>query len=417
MLSRPLGAILAVVVGVTAASAQPALFPGQPPTAVSSLDGGGAPTDWENSAAAAGLLGPDPYRWWFSAEYLLGFTKSTSLTPLVSTGSVASGGVLGDGGATPVGGGDVNFGGVSGARFGGGVWLDGCRAYAFDWGIFFLPRQTNTTTFRANPGEVLARPFFDTALGVENSRRITSPGLFEGSVTNTYRSLFWGAEIGARLRVYETSTFSLEQLFHFRYYALEESFESADASAAVGGGVVTFNGQAFGPPAEVRVSDFYSVQNRWYGGSAGLRVMWTPGRWELRLDGRLGVGAMQQNVTIQGTTTLANAGAEATVSPGFYTAAQTQIKTSNYRFSLAPDVQARVGYRVTDWLMLTAGYQFVYLTDVARPSDLVTRQLNPGLIPSSQNFGAAAPGVPQLPTIVSTDYWMHGLTAGIMITF
>lgn len=417
MLSRPLGAILAVVVGVTAASAQPAPYPGLPPTAASSLDGVGVATDGGFSSAAVGMGGPDPYRWWFSAEYLLGFTKSTSLIPVVSTGSVASGGVLDTGGARPLGGGDVDFGGISGARFTGGVWLDSCRAYAFDWGVFFLPRQQTTTTFFANPGEVLARPFFDTALNVENSRRVTSPGLFNGSVTNSYRSLFWGAEVGTRLRVIETPTFSLEQLFHFRYYALEESFESADNSMALAGGVVTFNGQAFGPPAEVRVNDFYSVQNRWYGGSAGLRVLWTPGRWELRLDGRLGVGTMQQNVTIEGTTTLANAGAEATVRPGFYTAAQTPIKTTNYRFSLAPDVQARLGYRVTDWLMVTAGYQFIYMTDVARPSDLVVRRLNPGQIPSSQTFGAAAPGLQPLPSIVSTDFWMHGLTAGLMITF
>ena len=53
-----------------------------------------------------------------------------------------------------------------------------------------------------------------------------------------------------------------------------------------------------------------------------LRLLGFP---EFRLDGRLGVGTMQQNVTIEGTTTLANAGAEATVRPGFYTAAQIPI--------------------------------------------------------------------------------------------
>jgi hypothetical protein len=414
MLSRPLGAILTAVLGVTAAFAQPALSPGQPPDVPSYPDGGAALAD--GGFLPTSPPEQEPYRWWLSGEYLLGFTRSTSLPAVVSTGPVQSAGILSAGGR-PLGDGTQDFGGVSGFRVSGGVWLDSCRAYALDWGVFFLPRQQNTNTFSGSPGQVLARPFFDTALNIENSRRIDSPGLFAGSVTTAYRSLFWGGEFGARVRVVETPTLSLEHLFHFRYYALEESFEAADQSSALGGGVVTFNGQAFGPPARVRVNDFYSVQSRFYGGSGGLRLMWTPGRWEVRLDGRMAVGAMQQNLTIEGTTQLENAGATATVRPGFYTAAARPEKFTSYRFSLAPDVSARVGYRVTDWLAVHAGYQFLYITNVARPSDQISRRLNPGQIPASQTFGAAAPGLPALPSVVSSDYWMHGLTAGLMLTF
>lgn len=414
MLSRPFGAILVAVLGVTAATAQPALPPGLPPDVPTYSDGpgavadGGIPADWGGQQ--------EPYRWWLSGEYLLGFTNSADLPPVVSIGPPQSAAILTAGGQ-PLGAGVQDLGGVSGFRVSGGVWLDSCRAYALDWNIFFLPRQQITNTFTAGPGQVLARPFFDTALNVENSRRIAAPGLFAGSVTTAFRSLFWGAEVGARVRVVETPTFSLEHLFHFRYYALEESFEAEDQSSALAGGVVTFNGQAFGPPAGVRVNDFFSVQNRFYGGSGGLRLMWTPGRWEVRLDGRMAVGAMQQNVAIQGTTSLENAGSTATVQPGFYTAAQLPNRFTNYRFSLAPDVQARIGYRLTDWLTVTAGYQFLYITNVARPGDQISRRLNPGQIPSSQSFGAAAPGLPALPNVVSSDYWMHGLTAGLMLTF
>lgn len=414
MLSRPLGAILTAVLGVTAAFAQPAFSPGLPPDVPSYPDGGAAVADGGFSANLGAEQ--EPYRWWLSGEYLLGFTNSATLPPVVSTGPVQSAGILTAGG-TALGAGTQDFGGVSGFRVSGGVWLDSCRAYALDWNVFFLPRQQITNTFTGRPGQVLARPFFDTALNIENSRRIDSPGLFSGSVTTAYRSLFWGGEFGARVRVIETPTFSLEHLFHFRYYALEESFESEDQSSALAGGVVTFNGQAFGPPARVRVNDFYSVQNRFYGGSAGLRMEWTPGRWEVRLDGRMGVGAMQQNITIEGTTRLESAGTTATVRPGFYTASARNEKFTNYRFSLAPDVQARVGYRVTDWLTVHAGYQFLYITNVARPADQISRRLNPGQIPSSQTFGAAAPGLPPLPGVVSSDYWMHGLSAGLMLTF
>lgn len=335
----------------------------------------------------------------------------------MSAGPVGSGGVIGQNGTRVLFGGTQDFDGISGARVGGGVWLDGCRAYAVDWSAFFLPTQRSQGTFAVGPGEVLARPFFDTALGTENSRLIAAPGLFTGTASTSYSTQFWGVELGGLLRVVETPTLSLEQLFHFRFFTLDESVRTNDTSTAIGGGVVAFNGQAFAPPATVTVSDAYTALNRWYGGSAGGRLIWTPGRWEVRLAGRLGVGASEQNVTITGRTTLASAAANASTGTGFYTANQRTGRFTEYRLSFAPDVQLRVGYRVTDWMMVSVGYQFLYITDVARAADLVDRRLNPGRIPSAQNFGAAAPAVPGLPTVRSSDFYMNAFTAGLMLTF
>lgn len=416
MLSRPFGAILVALVGVTAAAAQFAPFPEPPPPAAFPSDGTPVPMDGDFSAAGLGLA-PDPYRWWLSGEYLLGFTRAATAPSVVTSGPVSSGGIVGLSGTQQLSSSSPKFDGVSGARFSGGVWLDSCRAYGFEWSVFFLPRQQSTSTYQAGPGEVLARPFFDTLFNIENSRLISSPGLFAGSAESTYRTYFWGGELGSRLRVIETPTFSLEQLFHFRYYELEESFTTQDTSTAVGGGVVAFNGQVFLPPARVRVNDSYTILNRFYGGSAGVRAIWTPGRWEVRLDGRMGVGAVEQSVTVDGRTSLENVPVPTSTQPGFYTSAQNVGVFRQYRLSLAPDVQARVGYRVTDWLMVTAGYQFLYMTNVARPGDLVDRRLNSARIPSSQTFGAAAPVARELPAYDSRDFWMHGFSAGLMLTF
>lgn len=413
MLSRPLGALLAMFVGVAAASAQPVPPPGLSPDAFPPA-GYAGPT---GEPVLTGI-GPEPYRWWLGAEYLLGFTRAATLPPLVTASPVGSGGVIGRPGTRVLVGGSQDFDGISGYRFGGGVWLDGCRAYALDWSAFFLPSQQAQGTFTAAPGQVLARPFFDTVLNTENSRVIASPGLFTGSVTTSYSTQFYGAEAGALLRVVETPTFSLEQLFHFRFYALDESVRSNDTSTALGGGVVAFNGAAFGPPATVTTSDTFRVLNRWYGGSAGVRFNWTPGRWEVKLAGRLGVGAVEQNVDISGRTTLSNTAAGGGSIPlGFYSTSQPSGRATLYRLSFAPDVQLRVGYRVTDWLMLSAGYQYLYISDVARAADVVDRRLNTGRIPSGQNFGAAAPALPASPNVPFSDFHLHGLTAGLMITF
>jgi hypothetical protein len=416
MQSRPLGAILAALVTVATASAQYAPIPDLPPSAAFPSDGAPVPADGRISAAGLGLA-PDPYRWWLSGEYLLGFTKSAGVPPVVSAGPAASNGIIGLPGTRLLESSSPKFDSVSGGRLSGGVWLDSCRAYGVEWSVFFLPRQQSTSTFQAAPGEALARPFFDTVFNVENSRLISAPGLFAGSAESTYRTYFWGGEFGTRLRVLETPTLSLEQLFHFRHYTLEESFTADDNSTALPGGVVAFNGQVFGAPARVRVNDTFEVLNRFYGGSAGLRVIWTPGRWEVRLDGRMGVGTMEQNVTIDGRTSLENVGGTASTQQGFYTAAHDTGTFRRYRLSLAPDVQGRVGYRVADWLMVTAGYQFLYMTNVARPGDLIDRRLSSARIPSSQTFGAASPAVRTEPVYESRDFWMHGFTAGVMLTF
>lgn len=412
MLSRPLGAFLAVFVGVAAASAQPVPPPVLPPDALPPVGGVDLGVD-------PGRLGggPGPYCWWLSAEYLLGYTTSTDLPPLVTGGPVASGGALGLPGTRVLFGGRQDFDGVSGIQAGGGVWLDPCRAYGLEWSGFYLPRQESRGTFTAAPGELLARPFFDTALNRENSRLIAAPGFFTGRVEAVYASEFWGAEIGGLLRVVETPTFVLEQLYQFRFYTLDESVRTDDTSTALGGGVVAFNGLAFPAPATVSVTDYYSVTNHWYGGSAGLRLIWTPGRWEVRATGRLGVGTSQQTLTVAGGTELTTPAGTASTGPGFYSSAVTRGRVTENRLSFAPDVQVRVGYRVTDWLMVTAGYQYLYISEVARAGDQIDRRLDPGRIPSSQNFGAAAPPVPARPLINSTDFNFHAFTAGLMLTF
>ncbi len=425
---RPLVGLLGLLAGVSVAVAQP----GYPPDALPPTTS--QPAEWGWSGAGmpgsepAGMPGEavgvdvggatgTPYRWWLHGEYLLAYTRPLTVPALASVGPVGSNGILDQPGASAILGGRRDFGGISGYRFGGGAWLDPCPAIGVEWSAFFVPAQSTTQTATASPGGVLARPFFDTALNIENSRVLTAPGFFDGSVSETYRTFFWGAEAGVLLRVVQSSDFSLDQVYHFRYYSLEDSLLTSDSSTATGGGVVAFNGQAFAPPATVSTRDFYSVVNRWYGGSAGLRLVWSPGRWQVGVTARLGVGAAERNVAVRGSTTLTGAGPEQTVNTGFYTAGTGTATFKDFKFSFAPDVQVKAGYRVTDWLTLHAGYQFLSISDLARAPDLYTRRLNPGRIPSTQNFGAAAQPLPNLPPVTNSDYWLHGLTAGLMFTF
>ena len=420
MPSRAFGAVLVALWVAGVATAQPQVLPSVPcdaPPAGLPADGDGlftAPSAADRLTAAGS---PQDYRWWFTAEYLLGYTKPSNLPPVATSGTVGSLGIVGRTGTQVLLGGEQDYGGISGGRFGGGLWLDSCHAYAVDWGVFYLPTQRTEVAATAGSAAVLARPFFDTLLNVENVRLVSQTGLFDGSVSSRFSTFFWGAELGATVRVLETSSLSFDQLFHFRYYSLEESLGVSDRSRSIGG-TVYFNGAAQPLGTTVSVTDYFSAINRWYGGAAGIRVNWTSNRLAASLTGRLGVGAAQQNVTVDGNTTRTTAaGVSTSTNGGMFSAGQTLGNFAQYRLSLAPEVGVKVSYHVTDHIALTVGYQFLYITNLARPGQIINRNINPSILPSGQNFGTAGgPATPGL-DVRSTDFWMHSLAAGLMLTF
>src|SRR5207253_2456566 len=131
------------------------------------------------------------------AEYLLWFTKGGHVPPLVTTGPVASNGILGQPGTVILFGGpgttldnDVRQGG----RFTLGYWLDPCRQCAIEGSYFFL--EDETTHFRASSDAfpLLARPFFRINTGSEFSEISTRPDLTTGNIHIEAPTSLWGAE-------------------------------------------------------------------------------------------------------------------------------------------------------------------------------------------------------------------------------
>ena len=419
MLSRAFGAAVAVfVVGV--ASAQPpaplpvpasdpvvvgdptsdALF-GRPSRAERALDSGGPVYD----------------RWWLTGEYFLASTRPATLPPLATSGTADSLAVLGRAGTQVLFGGEQNFNPISGGRLSGGLWLDPCRAYAFEWGVFFLPTQSTSFAANSSTAAALGRPFFDTVLGIENVRLVSLAGQFTGQMSGEYSTQFWGGEAGVAIRVLETSTFTLEQLFHARYYGLVESVGVSDSVTAVpGGGALFFNGQAQPLGATVAVSDYFSVVNRWVGGAGGLRVNWSSGRLLVSVSGRLGVGAIMTTLTADGETRLTGTAADGSIRTGVLTAGRQTLRISDVDLSFAPEVGLRLGYRLTDHITANVGYQYLYMSNVPRVEQQINRNVDPTRVPSGQNFGAAGAPLGKL-EVQRGYYWMHGLAVGLTFSF
>ena len=81
------------------------------------------------------------------------------------------------------------------------------------------------------------------------------------------------------------------------------------------------------------------------------------------------------------------------------------------RFSLVPEFGVTVGYQVTDWFRIYAGYNLLYIGDVMRPGDQMDRVVNTSQI-TRRPVGARRPMTFQrLGSPRSIQYWRTSLTA------
>jgi hypothetical protein len=84
-----------------------------------------------------------------------------------------------------------------------------------------------------------------------------------------------------------------------------------------------------------------------------------------------------------------------------------------------PQLGLQAGWQPLDWIRLFVGYDFLYLSDVARPGDQVDRVINPTQGPAFTNNPNSVLTGPARPTFPgrSTDFWAHGLSFGVELRY
>jgi hypothetical protein len=348
---------------------------------------------------AAGLYG--------SAEYLLWWTKdSPAPVPLVTDD------ILAPGTRVLLGGDDIGLGARNGARFTLGYRLTP------DWAVeatgFFLSTGTES---RAVAGSGLAGtqdllvPFFDPTIPGENVSNLSLAGQYSGAATETLRSTLWGVELNAVKPLAPRGSLRLEVLGGFRYLKLGEEYSFGTSSPDLPGGPVTvFN-----------TFDVFDATNDFYGVQLGARARYELGSFLIGAAAKVAMGVMHQDVEITGGLTTNQFTVPTVVSfPGGYFAQPTNMGSqSRNRFAVVPEASLNVGYRLTSWLSVVAGYTFLYASNVVRPGEQIDRTVNPTQSPS---FGGPIPTTlvgearPRF-KFEGSDFWAHGLSLGIALQF
>jgi hypothetical protein len=350
-------------------------------------------------------------RFWVSGEYLLWWLKDAPLTvPLVTTGDptdpVAPGALGRPGTTTLFGPGTYNYPPFSGGRLTAGAWLDSGRRFGLEGSAFLLEQRSAGFNLAGDSlgNPPIYMPVFRADLGMEGAFTISDPAaVLTGSVATASSTQLWGAEANGLVNLTRRNGLSIDMLAGFRYLDLRES--------------LTIDVNAFDPVNVINdvIHDQFLTHNQFYGGQLGAKVGLVFNRATVDLAAKVALGTNHQVVDTNGSTTEFGVGSAnpGTFPGGVFTQPTNIGRQTRDEFSVIPEVQVKVGYRISAGLSAFVGYEFLYWNQVVRPGDEIDRNVNP-----TQTLGGtlAGPAVPA-PQFNRTDFWAHGLSFGLELRY
>lgn len=370
-------------------------------------------------------------RGWAQSEYLLWWVCRGPLPiPVATLGdpNAAFAGALGDSGTTVVlGNNRINYGAVSGFRVTLGTWLDCERTWGVEARGFLLEnrahRQTVASDDQGNPGIFI--PINDVVFG-EDSFTVAFPGAVSGQITLSSASRLWGAEINL-VRAREGR--NIDWLVGFRHLNLEERIEIAKIANDFAG--ILHNpsnpGNAEPPGSVITTSDRFRGRNTFYGAQIGVRGQFPSpfGRgirgegWCVDWSAKLALGSTHQMTDIGGTITHTQPGVPTATIPTSILAGQGNIGQFRHdAFSAVPELEIKLGYDLTQCCRFYAGYNFLYWSNVARPGNQITRNLDERTTPIANSFVPGfQSGLPAPPAFTPSGFYAHGLSFGLELRY
>lgn len=364
-----------------------------------------------------------PQDGWVSFEYLGWWQDGMNLPPLVSTSSDpnvarAQAGVLGNPTTNILfGNRDALDDRFDGGRLRFGVWLDRCHTWGLGAELFQIGSESETFVNTSTGNPILARPFFNTLTGLEDSELVAFPNVVSGTVGVQATSELEGAGLHIRyLRCCDEGCSSwlfcgcaehycsrTEAMFGWRHLDLTESVQITEELVSTD----TAN------PGSFDILDRFDTRNQFDGVDVGWMYRRTRGFWTFDSLLRLAIGNTRQTVTINGQTTIndpSNTPVVQTLPGGLLTQTSNIGTYKQDEFTVVPEFNANVGYQLTDHFRATLGYTFIYWSNVVRPGEHISRDLNPNLLPPPADplVGAQRPGF----EFDTTDYWVQGISFG-----
>jgi len=371
------------------------------------------------------------------AEILLWWIKDNRLSiPLVTTGPLESRGIIGQPGTTVIfGNQNLDYQQFLGGRANAQFWHSAERDQGVEVSYFVLGNRSTSFTAASNGVgvPVAAVPFFDVLTNSERASFGAFPGAFAGGVNVTSRSDLWGAEASLLWRTdLASGSSNVWLLGGFRYLDLGEDLVITQGSNILGGGTVVqpdgsllvlqggrsgFAGRNIFTPNSVQVRDSFRTRNQFYGGQLGFKAEVQRGDAFAVLTGKIGLGANVQTLEIAGRTAVTPGGPNNTIDGGLLATSTNSGRNTTAKFAAVPEVGLKVGYYLTRQVRGYLGYDFVYWSNVIRPTEQVDRAVNRSRVPTSDLYGTLGGPVRPAMRFNESDFWAHGLNIGMEFSY
>lgn len=345
-------------------------------------------------------------RFWLTADYLYYQIQSAKkVIPLVIEQPVRDGPfdiVLGD----KKMGNDWH----SGARITLGYLFNECLGLGVEAEYFFLAQRSKHDEVKSNKNGSprLRVPYFNVTTNRPDSSALSTPGIFHGSADLKVTDKMQGAELNIVKDICFRNTSGFRVLAGFRYWNFTDHLKFSVNSPLV---VV---------PTVYKYHDTFRTQNNFYGGQIGASYARDFCRFCFDLKAKIALGAMCQKSIIDGRfQTNEFDGSVQSFEGGFFALPTNIGSRSKTRFSVIPEINLNIGYRITDRFCVRVGYSAFYVTEVLRASEQMNGHLNPSqsanidFTPDPKLVGKPSPKG----KIKSTGLWAQGVNAGFEYTF
>ena len=263
------------------------------------------------------------------------------------------------------------------------MWLN--PEHTWGVGATFLQLQNAATNFTlaSNGDPILARPFFNTQLGGDDSEVLAQAGISTGGVRVRTTNSFVGTDVTFRRAMAVRPGGRLDFLIGWRYLQLSDSLGIDDRTVSTDP-----NNPQIPLGTTLVGSDQFRTRNIFNGVQLGLMSERRRGIWSFSTVGKIALGDMHQTVLINGSNTVTVPGLSPVTSAGSLLTQPSNIGSyTRNEFGCIPEIDLNLGIQITPRLRGTFGYSVIWLNRVAQAA----RQVDPAVDPRNSAAVRARP--------------------------
>lgn len=344
----------------------------------------------------------DHFGRWARVEFMFGWMRGQRVPALVTTSNAGTpledAGVLGLS-STSILAGNERFSNDArpGGRIDFGWWLQnrdaavGARFYAIDEAVTGLSFD--------DASSILARPFFDTVLGSQQSLSVSYPGSDSGSVSVDSTTRLIGTDVYFRRPWRDHGSAVVDLVYGYQFSRMDQGLAINSTTTNLDGR----NGISIG--TQLDVHDSVQTKNEFHGGMLGIMSNIEGGCWTFSILAKVGLGNTRQTAILDGQSVITDPGG------GTSTAAGLLVQDSNAgvferdQFTAVPEFDLRYTRHINDCVDFNVGYTFIYWSKMIQAGE----QLNLNIDPA----GGTQPPM----NMTSDHFWLHSLNLGMTWRF